>query len=244
MKLPPAMCFPYNAPAMRRVVLFAALVILTIYAGWWTRGVVSHYRHRPEPPPDLTAPVAEREDRHAELMAMPVPPAPDAVILGDSIAERWPADLLPFGPAVVNLGVAWDRVENVLWRVRAGELDRFRARRLILLVGSNNLSRGDPPEAVARGVAALVAEVRARQPGAALLLVAVLPREPDFNDPCRRRIRDCNELLAAWARAEGIDFRNPGPMLLLPDGTLDPSLVPDGTHPSPAGYAALAAALR
>lgn len=196
-----------------------------------------------DPPPDLTVPVEERGDRHLELMAELAArtSSPDVVFLGDSITEGWRQ--YPeiwtgcFGPNAANLGIKWDRVENVLWRVTAGELDRMSPRIIVILIGTNNLSRGDPPQAVATGIRRLIDEVRLRQPSAHVLLMAILPREREFSDRTRRAIRDTNELLGAGG---SITFLQAGTPFVLLNGELDSVLMPDTVHPSRQGYEKLA----
>ncbi len=103
---------------------------------------------------------------------------------------------------MLNLGFGWDRTQNVLWRIRQGELDGLDPRWLVLHIGTNNLtgtaqSRASTPAETAQGVEAVVAEVRQRLPNSKLILMAIMPRGHHPDSPQRAPIAETNRLLAA-----------------------------------------------
>jgi lysophospholipase L1-like esterase len=74
--------------------------------------------------------------------------------------------------------------------------------------------------------------------------MAILPRGAQPNHPLRERIAKTNQLLAQrFASDPGVTYLDIGARLLAPDGTLPASIMPDGTHPSDAGYRIWADAL-
>ncbi|MCE4512748.1 GDSL-type esterase/lipase family protein, partial [Xanthomonas hortorum] len=115
---------------------------------------------------------------------------------------------------------------------------------------TNNLtgtaqSRASTPAEAAQGVEAVVNEVRRRLPNSKLILMAIMPRGRQAGDAQRAPIAETNRLLAArYAKDPSVRLVDIGKQLLQPDGTLPEALMPDGTHPSEAGYAIWAKALR
>jgi lysophospholipase L1-like esterase len=163
------------------------------------------------------------------------------VFLGDSLTSRWATDGRPtwdrlFAPlGAVNFGVGEDRVENVLWRVRHGELDGLQPRAVVLLIGTNNLGRNTPAQ-VAEGAALLLQEVRQRQPQAIVLFLGLLRRAGPADSPMRQQIREVNRRYAGLADGEAVRFVDMGGVLLEPDGSLSADVAPDELHLSAEGY--------
>ncbi len=93
------------------------------------------------------------------------------VVLQQTLGQRW---LEP-----VVLGISGDQTQHLLWRLAHGELVGPMARDprllVVLLIGTNNLAAGHSPEAVARGVLAVVTAVLNQTRGR-VLVNAVLPR--------------------------------------------------------------------
>ncbi|KFA25677.1 acetylhydrolase, partial [Xanthomonas vasicola pv. musacearum NCPPB 4384] len=118
------------------------------------------------------------------------------------------------------------------------------------LIGTNNLvgtaqARASTPAETAAGVEAVVSEVRRRLPASQLILMQILPRGTRPDDPKRAPIVETNRLLEAhFAGSPAVRLVDIGARFLQPDGTLPLALMPDGTHPSEAGYAIWAQALR
>jgi lysophospholipase L1-like esterase len=74
--------------------------------------------------------------------------------------------------------------------------------------------------------------------------MAILPRGPQASDPLRKPIQDTNRLLAQrFAADPSVTYLDIGALFLAPDGSLPAALMPDGTHPSDAGYQIWADAL-
>jgi lysophospholipase L1-like esterase len=173
----------------------------------------------------------------------------DVLFLGDSItaffptrgAEVWNREIAPLG-TIANFGISGDRTQFVLWRAQHGELDGSQARVVVIMAGTNNLASAAAPD-IARGVAAIVAEVRARLPDAVGLLNAILPRgAPD--DPLRAKLADVNARIATLADGDHVRWIDAGSGFVGLDGRIVDALMPDGLHPSAAGYDVWATFLR
>lgn len=92
---------------------------------------------------------------------------------------------------------------------------------------------------------AVVGEVRRRLPDSKLILMVIMPRGRNADDARRAPIAETNRLLVArYAKDPAVRLVDIGPKLVQADGTLPEALMPDGTHPSEAGYRIWAHALR
>jgi hypothetical protein len=110
----------------------------------------------------------------------------DIVFFGDTATEmwRWPDrgrsvwDQAFGSRNAADFGTQGTRAESLLWRMRNGELDGYRAKVVVLQafgVGDNAIP-GDRLAEVVANYAAIIAEVRARQPQAKILFFAAFPR--------------------------------------------------------------------
>ncbi len=188
---------------------------------------------------------------------------PKVVMIGDSITHFWggaPDATVVNGAAawhklfetsaVLNMGFGWDRTQNVLWRLRQGELGSLSPRWIVLNIGTNNLAttpnaRANSPEEIAAGVIGICNELKARSPQSHIILMAIFPRGAKPDSRFRVPIEKTNRLLQSHFQGDAaVSFLDIGAQLLAPDGTLPAALMPDGTHPSDAGYQIWADALR
>lgn len=201
------------------------------------------------------------ERHHAELgLARSI--RPKIVMIGDSITHFWagpPVSTRRNGPnawrrlfrrtSVLNLGFGWDRTQNVLWRLRQGELRGLSPRTVIINIGTNNLTgtanaRANTPAEVVEGIAAIVREVRRQTPASRIIVMAIFPRGHLQTDPYRQPIAETNRLLARrFGHDQTLCFLDIGTRFLNPNGALRSGIMPDGTHPSEAGYKIWASAL-
>ena len=187
---------------------------------------------------------------------------PQVVLIGDSITHYWGGSPISSevngaaawqkafgGMTALNLGFGWDRTQNVLWRLRQGEFEGLHPQWVVLLIGTNNLTgtenaRTNTPEEIVEGIAAIIREVRSRSAESRIVLMAILPRGQKPTDRLRKPIRETNELLAQrFGTDPALTFLDIGKSFLAPDGTLPEAMMPDGTHPTEAGYTIWADAL-
>lgn len=168
----------------------------------------------------------------------------DLVLCGDSITHRWERHGkeayvgVTNELKVLNIGFGADNVKNLLWRLRSGELDGYRAKAIQLMIGTNN-GTNEPAEETAAQIRACLREIRERQPGATILLCPILPRgNPDSVE--RGKNDAVNELLKPLADGKTIIWTDWSGFFTLPDGRLRPDLQDDGLHPNAKGYAAWA----
>jgi lysophospholipase L1-like esterase len=169
--------------------------------------------------------------------------------IGDSLTEFWlhtgkPVWDREFAPLKCwNLGLAADRTEHVLHRIRWLDFGRARPEAVVLLMGTNNLGMTPPdsPESVARAIRKGVDLLQKKLPGAHILVLGLPPSGMEPHSPLRMNLRATNDLLAATAWPVGTTYVPLYESLVDPQDQWRPAYTLDGTHFSLAGYEAVAA---
>jgi lysophospholipase L1-like esterase len=167
----------------------------------------------------------------------------ELLFLGDSLTEAWPDtgratwEKHFVGLKAGSFGIGGDTTQNVLWRVTAGGLGILRPRAVVLLIGINNLgNHGDRPDAVVRGVTAVVDQLRRSFPIAKILVLGIFPSGQMPKDPARARIATVNAALPALADGKSVFHQDIGAAFLEADGSISADVMPDFLHLSPEGY--------
>ncbi|HEX5006654.1 MAG TPA: GDSL-type esterase/lipase family protein [Hyphomonadaceae bacterium] len=204
----------------------------------------------PMPPATEAIPIrAGAMPKHECFLKVAQRGAIDLLFVGDSItdffgrADRgrdvWTAHYGALKAA--NFGISGDTTQDVLWRMRNGELAGFKAKAIVLMLGTNNIGRNDNSD-IAAGDAAIVAEFRKHQPQAKILLLGVFPRG-DKNGSARKAVAEINNDVAKLADGKAVFYLDIAEAFLSRDGDLVDGIMVDGLHPSPAGYEAWAKAM-
>jgi platelet-activating factor acetylhydrolase IB subunit beta/gamma len=184
----------------------------------------------PIPPQKYGAYLLHREHREKYRKVRP-----NFFLIGDSLIQMWPMDglreALP-NDEIVNVGVGGDKVQNVLWRLEKLAVRLARTRHVVLLVGTNNLSAKDPPDAIAAGLGKLVGMLRVRAPRARILILQLPPRGRRMLDKVgpRREVNRAIQRIAKKLRCETMRLDR----LLIRDDHA--SYEADLLHLSSAGY--------
>lgn len=190
--------------------------------------------------------------RHESVLEHVRTQQPEIVMMGNSITHYWggePYDKrragqqawnkLFHGRKVINMGFGWDRIENLLWRIEHGELDGFKAGKISILIGTNNLDT-DSDERIVRGIRQVVAAARLRQPEASINVCAILPRKG-----MEERIAGINRMLRQWVEADtSLTWTDATTVLTDKEGYIRAELFPDGLHPNNKGYEQIASVLK
>ena len=167
----------------------------------------------------------------------------DMVFVGDSITHRWErpggggekvwAELLKTY-SILNLGYGGDRTEHVLWRLENGELEGYKTKLFMLMIGTNNGGRAEP---VAEGVKRCVATLRRKHPEAKVLLLPISPRGATAKDHMRQRNDAVNRIIKGCADGKDVLWLDFNDRFLDKDGNMLPGLMfKDNLHPDHAGY--------
>lgn len=169
----------------------------------------------------------------------------DLLFIGDSVVQGWEDggreawNRFYGSRKAVNLGIAGDQAQHILWRLDHANLDGISPRLAVLMLGGDD-GNGSTPDEISAGTAAVVAKLRAKLPGTRLLVVGVLPCGPNSEDPRRQGYAKANELIAKLADDKMVHYHDIGFAFLAPDQTVRRDLMPDQVHLSPLGYMALA----
>lgn len=179
--------------------------------------------------------------RHLEILKQTQLKQCDVAFLGDSITHWFDKDLWAKHYEQLNacnFGCAGDRTGNLLWRITQGkELQGHSPRLFVVMIGVNNLWRnGNTPEEIVEGVGAVVATLRDRFPQAKILVLGVLPTDPDPQAEIRRQVKAINMGLTRLREGRTVRFLDFGPKMLAADGSIPVDIMKDGLHPTAKGY--------
>ena len=214
-------------------------------------------------PADQPAPRTDKNSQiaHEQLVAKTKQGRIDVYFEGDSITRRWGAldypELLQnwkanfFGWNAADFGWGADRVENILWRLENGELDNVHPKVIVMLAGTNNVGNRVPAEGidsaaanVSKGIEAVLRVMRAKAPGAVIVLMGIFPRND--NVAVMPVIDRINANLARMADGKKVRFLNINDKLADGDGKVREGMLNerDKLHPVLNGYQVWADALK
>ena len=211
-----------------------------------------NFKSRVSPLKQTVLPVTQNRDyatydwasRHAAILELNKKREPQVIMIGDSITHfwggapkmgrvsgsvSWEKYLAPRQAA--NLGYGWDMTQNVLWRLRHGELDGLKPKACVLLIGTNNLQADTVPD-ILEGIQAIISEIRNQCPNAKILVLA-LPRGT-VNDPLRKKSLELAQALESAKLADATV--NLCATFIQADGTIPREWMSDLLHPTEVGY--------
>src|SRR4051794_22096408 len=137
----------------------------------------------------------------------------DLLLQGDSITDGWGQGGRAIfqkefgGWKVANFGIGGDTCQNVIYRTTNGELEGYKAKAIMLMIGTNN-TRSYTGEEIAAGVTKIVGIMKEKQPQAKILLLAIFPRGADANDVQRKKTEVANAILAKLDDGKNVKFLN------------------------------------
>ena len=171
------------------------------------------------------------------------------VFVGDSITDFWEragkAQVEKYfsegDMKMLDLGIAADRTEHVLWRLNeGGELDGYEAKCVLLMIGTNNAGHfpieKEAPGDTILGIREILNTIRSKQPKAVVVLTAIFPRGADADDPQRIRNEIVNKEIMKFADGKTVFWCDFNDQFLTADGRLSPDIFPDRLHPNALGY--------
>jgi lysophospholipase L1-like esterase len=216
---------------------------------WATRSI--GYKAPPPPPIAADIPVPRTDTNsliaHAQLLEKAKKGRIDIYFEGDSITRRWGATDYPqllanwnrnfFGWNAADFAWGADRIQNILWRLNTGELDNVNPRIVVLLAGTNNITKDAVAADITKGMQALLTAIRSKAPEATVIVTGIFPRKDNaFAMPV---ISQINANLATMADGRKVRY-------LDINGKLAESgmLTADKLHPSEKAYQVWADALK
>jgi cephalosporin-C deacetylase len=212
---------------------------------------------------DIASPRTDRNSllAHEQLLAKRTQGQIDVFFLGDSITRRWGTSDEQYknlldnwnanfkGWNAADFGWGADKTQHMLWRLQNGELDGVNPKVVVLLAGTNNVGNQTPlgnvderAADVARGITALVREIRRRAPKATVVITGITPR--DDNPAVMPIIRAANVHISRLADGKTVRYINIEEQLIQPDGRLRDGMAYDGLHLTPKAYQVWADALK
>jgi len=166
----------------------------------------------------------------------------DAVFVGDSITHRWENpdngkkaydELVLPNYKVLNLGIGGDATEHVIWRLENGQLEGYKAKLFMVMIGTNN---GQRPPLVAEGIRRIVKLIRAKHPESVVLLLPIFPRGAKKSNEVPRLV-EINNIAKTFADGKDVVWLDFNERFLDADGNMLPDvMMPDCLHPIDKGY--------
>jgi lysophospholipase L1-like esterase len=180
--------------------------------------------------------------RHEGFVAEAKAGGIDVLFLGDSITDYWRNkgkatwDAKYAARRAANFGIGGDKTQNVLWRIRRGELDGISPKVIVLMLGTNNTGT-DSPDDIMAGMNAVLGDIRKKCPQSKVLLLAIFPRNRANEEYRMDKIRELNARLAKLDDGgKTIRFLDISEKFLGPDGKVPADIMPDFLHPNAKGY--------
>jgi beta-glucosidase len=165
----------------------------------------------------------------------------ELLFIGDSITRRWlevqhlwDYYFSKYNPA--NFGVGMDMIQNLKWRLLNGELEDIQPKIVVLLIGTNNLPIYSVNE-VYQGIEGLVDIVQEKLPKSKIIVMGLLPRDPDDN--CNDYINivsGINAKLLNLSETRNLIFLDIGKEYIIENNRVDRYMMPDGLHLIEPGY--------
>ncbi len=192
---------------------------------------------------DAVSEVNRNPKRHEGFLATIKKGEPHQIVfIGDSITDGWPgkgkaswAKFAEYKP--LDLGVSGERTEDVLFRLNHGELEGYKPKVAVIMIGTNNIghNRDEKPEWVAAGIEKIVKTIQDKQPDTKILLLGIFPRETAASAN-RAKIKEINSLIAKLDDGKKVKFLDIGAKFLDDKGEIPADVMGDKLHPSGKGY--------
>jgi lysophospholipase L1-like esterase len=198
---------------------------------------------------------------HQQLLEKAKKGGIDLYFLGDSITRRWGCTDPDwavnmenwkknfFGWNAGNFGWGADSIQNILWRVKNGELDGVNPKVIVILGGTNNV--GDRPgdenkiADIVKGIQAVVDTCKEKAPKAKIIVMGITPRNGKGNTTeVIPEIKEINKRVAKMADDKTVYYLDINDKLADADGKLFEGMTIDNLHLSVKGYQVWADALK
>jgi lysophospholipase L1-like esterase len=174
-----------------------------------------------------------------ELFNSLTPPKNATVFLGNSITERGAWGELLSGQPVMNRGIGGDNTFGVLARLEA--IAKAKPKKLFLLIGINDLSRGLPKEVILNNYNRILTYLTTHTPKTKIYIQSVLPLyEPYTKEAYLKNKKDSilnlNVGIKQVATKFNLTYINLHEIFADANGDLKKEYTADGIHLKPAAY--------
>lgn len=163
----------------------------------------------------------------------------DVAFVGDSITARWRGSenwAKHWGSyRSVNMGIGGDQTQHVLWRLQNGDLEGYKAKLFVVMIGTNNMwARDAEPANAAAGVNAVLDLIKSKHPESRILLMSLLPTGEKPN-PGRDKRKAVNDLISRFAGGN-VEYVDIWDKYLDANGMISKDDMGDFLHLAPKGY--------
>ena len=162
----------------------------------------------------------------------------DLVFFGDSITHNWERPgkdklaELSKTYSILDIGYGGDRTQHLVWRGLNGELDGYKAKCVMLMIGTNNR---EPVEDIAKGVRRVLDVIAEKQPQAKTLLLPIFVRGEGPANARRVANEKVNAIIKGYADGDKVIWVDFNAKYLDAKGDTK-WIMPDRLHPNAAGY--------
>ncbi|MGL4854980.1 MAG: GDSL-type esterase/lipase family protein, partial [Lentisphaeria bacterium] len=166
-------------------------------------------------------------DRFQDVMNVKDKINPQIVMIGDSITHFFGGEPVAknrrgqkvwqelYGSTqVLNLGFGWDRIQNAIFRIHAGQIDKLRPNLIIVNIGTNNTTgtknaKTSTAEEMQEAYTELFRLLQHKAPKAKIVAMEIFPRDLAPNSKLRILNSQYNESLRkVVAKMRGIELIN------------------------------------
>ena len=165
----------------------------------------------------------------------------DVVFFGDSITHNWEGPgkkwlaKLSETYSILDIGYGGDRTQHLVWRGENGELDGYKAKCVMLMIGTNNHVPRNKPEDVVKGIRRILDVIAAKQPQAKTLLLPIFPRGEGPENAMRKGNEQVNAAIKGFADGQKVIWCDFNAKYLDEKGDTK-WIMKDRLHPGDAGY--------
>jgi lysophospholipase L1-like esterase len=161
------------------------------------------------------------------------------VFVGNSITEGGNWKKLLKDSTVINRGISGDNTFGMV--ARASEIIKLKPAKLFILIGTNDLSKGIPDEAIIENIFNFISKIKSSSPNTKIFVQSILPVNEtvekfpqQFNNGSHILI--INDQLSRYAERMRYTYIDLYGKFLDKQGKLDPTLTYDGLHLNASGY--------
>ena len=143
-----------------------------------------------------------------------------------------------------NAGIMADKTQNVLWRLKNGNLKGINPKLAVVMIGTNNVSHQETPLQTAEGIRAIIECIHEKCPKTKVLLLGIFPRGKKVDDKGRLQNEKVNKIIGGFDKIYPfLTYLDIGKVFLNEDGSVNKDLLHDHLHPNAKGYKAWAEAM-
>lgn len=188
---------------------------------------------------------------HIEQMIKPVEPVtyyvnPKTIFFGDSITSNY--DLTKYFERndYINKGIGGNKTTDLLNRMKESIYD-YNPSRVILLIGTNDLSKGTPIKEIASNISLIIKKIQKNNVKTEIFVESVLPvnKNEEESDKINKQavgrrnnqdIQKLNELIQMICEEQGVYYIDAYDEFTDKDGNLKVEYTVEGLHLNDAGY--------